>query len=121
MKEQIKRIREFEDAFKVTPALQTPETKHKILLEELNEYVDACWNNNQVEIADAITDILYVAFGLVTKHGLDDIIEDLFAEVHASNMSKLDGEGNPIYNEYGKILKGPHYFKPDIAKHLNKL
>ena len=121
MKQQIARIREFEEAFKITPSLQSPETKHKILLEELNEYVDSAWKEDEVEIADAIGDILYVAFGLVTKHGLDDVIEDIFAEIHASNMSKLNDDGTPIYNEYGKIMKGPNYFKPDISKHLRKI
>jgi len=121
MRQQIEKIRDFEEAFKITPALQSAETKHKILLEELNEYVDACWKEDEVEIADAIGDILYVAFGLVTKHGLDDVIEDIFAEIHASNMSKLDEDGKPIYNEFGKIMKGPNYFKPDIAKHIRKL
>lgn len=120
MKQQIARIREFEEAFKITPSLQSPETKHKILLEELNEYLDSAWKEDEVEIADAIGDILYVAFGLVTKHGLDDVIEDIFAEIHASNMSKLNDDGTPIYNEYGKIMKGPNYFKPDISKHLRK-
>ena len=121
MKQQIARIREFEEAFKITPSLQSAETKHKILLEELNEYLDSAWKEDEVEIADAIGDILYVAFGLVTKHGLDDVIEDIFAEIHASNMSKLNDDGTPIYNEYGKIMKGPNYFKPDISKHLRKI
>lgn len=121
MKQQIARIREFEEAFKITPSLQSPETKHKILLEELNEYLDSAWKEDEVEIADAIGDILYVAFGLVTKHGLDDVIEDIFAEIHASNMSKLNDDGTPIYNEFGKIMKGPNYFKPDISKHLRKI
>ena len=121
MKQQIALIREFEEAFKITPSLQSPETKHKILLEELNEYLDSAWKEDEVEIADAIGDILYVAFGLVTKHGLDDVIEDIFAEIHASNMSKLNDDGTPIYNEFGKIMKGPNYFKPDISKHLRKI
>ena len=121
MKQQIARIREFEEAFKITPSLQSAETKHKILLEELNEYLDSAWKEDEVEIADAIGDILYVAFGLVTKHGLDDVIEDIFSEIHASNMSKLNDDGTPIYNEYGKIMKGPNYFKPDISKHLRKI
>lgn len=121
MKQQIARIREFEEAFKITPSLQSAETKHKILLEELNEYLDSAWKEDEVEIADAIGDILYVAFGLVTKYGLDDVIEDIFAEIHASNMSKLNDDGTPIYNEYGKIMKGPNYFKPDISKHLRKI
>lgn len=118
MKEQVKRIREFEEAFDINPANQDYQLKHKILMEELDEYLIANNHDDTVEIADAIVDILYIALGLVTKHGLDDVIEDLFAEVHASNMSKLGEDGKPIRRSDGKILKGPGYFKPDIAKYL---
>jgi predicted HAD superfamily Cof-like phosphohydrolase len=118
VKEQVRRIREFENAFNINPDSQDYQLKHKILMEELDEYLIANNHNDEVEIADAIVDILYIAFGLVTKHGLDDVIEDLFAEVHASNMSKLGEDGNPIIRNDGKILKGPNYFKPDISKYL---
>lgn len=118
MKEQVKQIREFEAAFDINPENQDYQMKHKILMEELDEYLIANNHNDPVEIADAITDILYVAFGLVTKHGLDDIIVDLFNEVHASNMSKLGEDGKPIRRADGKVLKGPNYFRPDIAKYL---
>lgn len=121
MKKQIQQIKEFETAFNIKPSSQDYQVKHKILMEELDEYLFANNHDNVVEIADAITDILYIALGLVTKHGLEDVIEDLFSEVHASNMSKLSDNGKPIYREDGKVLKGPNYFKPDIAKHLKNL
>lgn len=118
MKKQIEQIREFENAFGIKPESQQIMTKFNLLLEELEEYVAAAKANNNVEIADAITDILYIAFGFVTKHNLDDKIEALFNEVHASNMSKLGKDGKPIYREDGKVLKGPSYFKPNLKKIL---
>ena len=118
MKKQIEQIREFESAFNINPDSQTVFTKFNLLLEELEEYVAAAKANDNVEIADAITDILYIAFGIVTKHNLDDKIEALFDEVHSSNMSKLGADGKPIYRNDGKVLKGPLYFKPDLKKVL---
>lgn len=119
MKKQIQQIAEFEQAFGINPENQDYQVKHKILMEELDEYLFANNNDNPVEIADAIGDILYIAFGLVTKHGLQDKMEEIFDEIHRSNMSKLDENGKPIYREDGKVLKGPNYFKPDIKKILN--
>lgn len=118
MKKQIEQIREFESAFNINPDSQTAFTKFNLLLEELEEYVAATKADDNVEIADAITDILYIAFGIVTKHNLDDKIEALFDEVHSSNMSKLGADGKPIYRNDGKVLKGPLYFKPDLKKVL---
>lgn len=118
MKKQINQIAEFEKAFEINPESQPPETKYNILLEELDEYLAAALDNDTVEIADAIGDILYITFGLITKHGLEDKIEAIFDEIHASNMSKLDENGKPIRREDGKILKGSAYFKPNIAKYL---
>ena len=118
MNKQIQQIQEFEKSFNIDPDSQSSETKFLILLEELEEYRDAARVNDSVEIADAIGDILYITFGLVTKHGLQDKIEAIFDEIHASNMSKLGADGKPILREDGKILKGPDYFKPNIAKYL---
>jgi predicted HAD superfamily Cof-like phosphohydrolase len=118
MKKQIQQIQEFEKSFNIDPDSQPSETKFLILLEELEEYRDAARVNDSVEIADAIGDILYITFGLVTKHGLQDKIENIFDEIHNSNMSKLGADGQPILREDGKILKGPGYFKPNIAKYL---
>lgn len=115
MKKQIEQIREFEKAFGINPESQSAMTKFNLLLEELEEYVAAAKANDHVEVADAITDILYIAFGFVTKHNLDDKMEALFDEVHASNMSKLGTNGKPIYREDGKVLKGPDYFRPNLV------
>ena len=118
MEKQIKQVREFEKAFNINTDSQTAFTKFNLLLEELEEYVAAARADDYVEIADAITDILYITFGLVTKHNLDDKMEALFDEVHSSNMSKLSPDGEPIYREDGKVLKGALYFKPDLKKIL---
>ena len=118
MKKQIQQIREFEKAYGIDPVNQDYQLKHKILMEELDEYLFANNNEDEVEIADAIGDILYITFGLVTKHGLEDKMEAIFDEIHASNMSKLDENGKPIRRDDGKILKGPHYFPPNIKKIL---
>lgn len=120
MKKQIQQIKDFESAFGITPSNQDYQVKHKILMEELDEYLFANNHDDEVEIADAIGDILYIAFGLVTKHGLEDKMEAIFDEIHASNMSKLDENGQVIRRDDGKILKGPLYFKPNIQKILNR-
>lgn len=91
----------------------------KLLGEELNEYIDAVITDNKVEVADAWTDMLFVLIGMGRKHGLDvDTADKLFDEVYRSNMSKLDEDGKPIYREDGKVLKGPNFFNPDLAKFL---
>jgi predicted HAD superfamily Cof-like phosphohydrolase len=86
--------------------------------EENDEYLQACANNSLVEIADALGDQMYILCGTILKHGMQHIIEQVFDEIQASNMSKLGEDGQPILREDGKILKGPHYFKPDINKFL---
>jgi predicted HAD superfamily Cof-like phosphohydrolase len=73
-----------------------------------------------VEIADALGDILYIAFGTILRHGLQHKIEEVFDEIHRSNMSKLDKDGKPIFREDGKVLKSEFYFKPDIKKVLGE-
>jgi predicted HAD superfamily Cof-like phosphohydrolase len=84
--------------------------------EENLEYLDACYNNDLVGIADALGDKLYILCGTILKHGMQHIIEDVFNEIQASNMSKLGEDGMPILREDGKILKGPNYFKPNLEK-----
>ena len=86
--------------------------------EENDEYLDACKEGDLVEIADALGDQLYILCGTILKHGLQHKIEEVFDEIQKSNMSKLDGKGNPIFREDGKILKGENYFKPNIKKIL---
>ena len=86
--------------------------------EENLEYLKATKENNLVEIADALGDMLYILCGTIISHGLQNKIEEIFQEIQNSNMSKLGENGKPIYREDGKVLKGPNYFKPDIRKIL---
>ena len=85
-----------------------------LIKEELEELTDAMKNKDLLEVADALTDILYVAYGAGHVFGID--LDKCFEEVQNSNMSKLDDNGKPIYNEFGKVLKGPNYFKPNLKK-----
>ena len=85
-----------------------------LIHEELNELKEAINNNDIIEVADALTDILYVTYGAGHSFGVD--LDSCFNEVQNSNMSKLGDDGKPIYNESGKVMKGPNYFKPNIKK-----
>ena len=85
-----------------------------LIEEELKELKDAMRNNDLLEVADALTDILYVTYGAGHAFGIN--LDDCFNEVQKSNMSKLGSDGKPIYNESGKVMKGPNYFKPDLSK-----
>ena len=85
-----------------------------LIEEELNELKEAIKNNDIVEVADALTDILYVTYGAGHSFGVD--LDKCFDEVQRSNMSKLGEDGNPIYNESGKVMKGPNYSAPDLKK-----
>ena len=87
-----------------------------LIKEELNELEEAIKDKNLVEIADALTDILYVTYGAGHAFGIN--LDSCFDEVQNSNMSKLDENGNPIYNENGKVLKGPNYFEPNLKKFI---
>ena len=88
-----------------------------LIKEELSELTDAMNNKDLLEVADALTDILYVTYGAGHAFGID--LDKCFDEVQNSNMSKLDENGKPIDNEHGKVLKGPNYFKPDLSKFVN--
>ena len=90
--------------------------RYSLIEEELSELKTAIKDNDITEIADALTDILYVTYGAGTAFGID--LDKCFEEVHNSNMSKLGPDGKPIYNESGKVMKGPKYFKPDFSKLL---
>ena len=87
-----------------------------LIKEELEELTEAMKNNDLLEVADALTDILYVTYGAGHAFGID--LDKCFEEVQNSNMSKLDENGKPIYNDSGKVMKGPSYFKPDLSKFL---
>ena len=88
-----------------------------LIKEELNELQEAMKNNDLLEVADALTDILYVTYGAGHAFGID--LDKCFNEVQNSNMSKLDENGKPIYNDAGKVMKGPDYFKPDLSKFVS--
>ena len=88
-----------------------------LIKEELSELTEAMNNNDLLEVADALTDILYVTYGAGHAFGIN--LDRCFEEVQNSNMSKLDENGKPIYNESGKVMKGPNYFKPDLSKFIS--
>ena len=90
--------------------------RYDLISEELQELKDAIKNNDIKEVADALTDILYVTYGAGHAFGIN--LDKCFNEVQESNMSKLGSDGKPIYNESGKVMKGPNYFKPDLSKFL---
>ncbi len=90
--------------------------RYELIKEELDEFKLALENNNLLEVADALTDILYVTYGAGHAFGID--LDKCFDEVQNSNMSKLDKNGKPIYNDMGKVMKGENYFKPDLTKFI---
>ena len=90
--------------------------RYELIKEELNELKEALDNKDLLEVADALTDILYVAYGAGHAFGID--LDKCFEEVQNSNMSKLDNNQKPIYNDLGKVMKGPNYFKPDLRKFI---
>ena len=87
-----------------------------LIEEELKELKDAMESKDLLEVADALTDILYVTYGAGHAFGIN--LDKCFDEVQSSNMSKLDSNGKPIYNDFGKVMKGPNFFKPDLKKFL---
>ena len=110
----------FGQEVKTKPSLSTEKINKlriDLIKEELEELTEAMNNNDLLEVADALTDILYVTYGAGHAFGID--LDKCFDEVQNSNMSKLDENGKPIYNESGKVMKGPNYFKPDLSKFVN--
>ena len=95
------------------------ELRFNLMKEENEEYLEAVKNNDIVEVADALGDMLYILCGTIIEHGMQDKIEEIFDEIQKSNLSKLGEDGKPIYRNDGKVMKGPNYFKPDISKVLN--
>ena len=96
---------------------KTNKLRIDLIKEELEELTQAMNDKNLLEVADALTDILYVTYGAGHAFGID--LDKCFDEVQNSNMSKLGKNGKPIYNESGKVMKGPNYFKPDLLKFIN--
>ena len=126
LKETIENVEAFHDAFGIenrsepTAKLSHEEQqlRYRLMAEENDEYLEAVKNEDLVEIADALGDQLYILCGTILKHGLQHKIAEIFDEIQESNMSKLGNDGQPIYREDGKVLKGPNYFKPNISKIL---
>jgi predicted HAD superfamily Cof-like phosphohydrolase len=96
------------------PSAEERNLRIALLQEEFNEYLEAERDNDFIEVCDALGDMLYIIFGTAVSYGIP--INEIFAEIHASNMSKLAEDGTVIRREDGKVLKGPNYFKPDIKK-----
>ncbi|MBL6645263.1 MAG: nucleoside triphosphate pyrophosphohydrolase family protein [Flavobacteriales bacterium] len=94
--------------------------RHSLMAEENDEYLEAVKDGDLVEVADALGDMLYILCGTIISHGMQDVMADVFRNIQASNMSKLGPDGKPIYREDGKVMKGPGYFKPDIAGALRQ-
>jgi predicted HAD superfamily Cof-like phosphohydrolase len=127
MQQQLESVEQFHNAFEIenehSPTLAPEDTfilRHKLMKEENDEYLEACWNGDLAEVADALGDQLYILCGTILKHGLQHKIEEVFAEIHRSNMSKMGMDGKPVRREDGKIMKGPGYTPPDIEFILMK-
>ncbi len=128
MKKRIDVVTQFHNAFGLgvseQPLASLGEAKNKLrfelMKEENEEYLEAAQNNDLVEVADALGDMLYILCGTIIEHGMQHKIEEVFDEIQRSNMSKLGADGKPIYREDGKVLKGPNYFKPNIREILDK-
>ena len=110
-------MKTFGQEVKTKPSLSTEKINKlrvDLIKEELEELTEAMNNKDLLEVADALTDILYVTYGAGHAFGID--LDQCFEEVQNSNMSKLDENGKPIFNDAGKVMKGPNYFKPDLSK-----
>ncbi len=126
MQKQLKAVEFFHNSFGLGVAQEMKadlgESKNilrfNLMKEENEEYLEAVQNNDLVEIADALGDMLYILCGTIIEHGLQHKIEAVFDEIQRSNMSKLGADGKPIYREDGKVMKGPNYFKPNFEEIL---
>ena len=113
-------MKTFGQEIKTKPSFSTDKINKlrlDLIKEELTELTEAMNNKDLLEVADALTDILYVTYGAGHAFGIN--LDKCFEEVQNSNMSKLDENGNPIFNEHGKVMKGPNYFKPDLSKFVS--
>ena len=125
MKKQAEQVSEFHNSFKIPmpgklsiPTHDNFAMRQRILQEEIDELKEAGEVEDIVAVADAIVDCMYILIGTAEVFGFSELLEDLFSEVHRSNMSKLDNNGQPIYREDGKVLKGANYSEPKLAKIL---
>ena len=128
MKKKLKAVKDFHNAFGLgvndSPianlSTQKLKLRYDLMAEENDEYFEATQNNDLVEVADALGDMLYILCGTILEHGMQYKIEEVFNEIQRSNMCKLGADGKPIYCEDGKVMKGPNYFKPDILSILDE-
>ncbi|NNK40674.1 MAG: nucleoside triphosphate pyrophosphohydrolase family protein [Winogradskyella sp.] len=128
MQDKINAVKDFHTAFKIghreSPkanlGIEKNMLRYQLMREENEEYLEAANDDDLVEVADALGDMLYILCGTIIEHGLQYKIEEVFEEIQRSNMSKLGEDGEPIYREDGKVLKGPNYFKPNIEAILNQ-
>ena len=112
-------MKTFGQEVKIDPSLSTDKINKlrlSLIKEEVQELSEAIQKKDLLEVADALTDILYVTYGAGHAFGIN--LDDCFDEVQNSNMSKLGNDGKPIYNDQGKVMKGPNYFKPDLSKFI---
>ena len=128
MNKQIECVEEFHRIYKLGNSEkpigklenQKENLRFELMKEENDEYLEAAKKGDMVEVADALGDMMYILCGTIIEHGMQHIIEEVFDEIHRSNLSKLDENGKPIYREDGKVIKGPNYFPPDIKKIIKK-
>lgn len=128
MKNKIEAVKAFHTAFKIghreVPKADLGNAKNtlrfNLMKEENEEYLEAANNDDLVEVADALGDMLYILCGTIIEHGMQHKIEEVFNEIQRSNMSKLGEDGEPIYRADGKVMKGPNYFKPNISAILDR-
>jgi predicted HAD superfamily Cof-like phosphohydrolase len=125
MEKQLSQVREFHEKF-LHPVSEVPtlavneQLRYNLMKEENDEYLEAAQDGDLVGVADALGDQLYILCGTILAHGMQNLIEEVFDEIQRSNMSKLGSDGNPVYREDGKIMKGPNYTPPDLKKIVSK-
>ncbi len=128
IKAPISLVTEFHDAFGLdnnnipTVALKKDiiKLRHRLMIEETREYYQAAIKGDLVETIDALGDMLYILCGTIITHGCQELIEEVFKEIHRSNMSKLNMDGKPIYRKDGKVIKSKNYSPPKLATIINK-
>ena len=127
MKHQINSVKIFHEVYKLSYkdspvadiGIDKINLRFKLMAEENQEYFEAAKNNDIVEVADALGDMLYILCGTIIEHGMQDKIEEIFDEIQKSNLSKLGDNGKPIYRNDGKVMKGPNYRKPNLGQFLD--
>ena len=125
-KEMLNKLVEFNEVYGIkyskelvkNPTIKNHELRYELMREENKEFLEAIMNEDPVEVADAVGDMLYILLGTILDLGLQDKIEDIFNEIHRSNMSKLGENGKPIYREDGKLLKGPNFTPPNLVQFI---